>query len=119
MDNEDDEWVEVLKRSGLEGKHFEAKGVSRGEFEALKRFGVYKQLVDGTLMRIEGDKEYRIYCEDASPAVARAAARTPHTSAHPCSPIDITRALLAWEVSGKQWTCYHLSQRDVTIDTQQ
>ena len=65
MDNEDDEWVEVLKRSGLEGKHFEAKGVSRGEFEALKRFGVYKQLVDGTLMRIEGDKEYRIYCEDA------------------------------------------------------
>jgi hypothetical protein len=65
MDNEEDEWVEVLKRSGLEGKHFEAKGVSRGEFEALKRFGVYKQLVDGTLMRIEGDKEYRIYCEDA------------------------------------------------------
>ena len=64
MDNEDDEWVEVLKRLGLEGKHFEAKGVSRGEFEALKRFGVYKQLVDGTLMRIEGDKEYRIYCED-------------------------------------------------------
>ena len=64
MDNEDDEWVEVLKRSGLEGKHFEAKGVSRGEFEALKRFGVYKQLVDGTLMRIEGDKEFRIYCDD-------------------------------------------------------
>jgi hypothetical protein len=64
-DNEDDEWVEVLKRSGLEGKQFEAKGVSRGEFEALKRFGIYKQLVDGTLMRIEGDKEYRIYCEDA------------------------------------------------------
>ena len=61
MDNEDDELVEVLKRSGLEGKHFEAKGVSRGEFEALKRFGIYKQLVDGTLMRIEGDKEYRIY----------------------------------------------------------
>ena len=65
MDNEDDECVEVLKRLGLEGKHFEAKGVSRGEFEALKRFGDYKQLVDGTLMRIEGDKEYRIYCEDA------------------------------------------------------
>ena len=41
MDNEEDEWVEVLKRSGLEGKHFEAKGVSRGEFEALKRFGIY------------------------------------------------------------------------------
>ena len=65
MDNEDVECVEVLKRSGLEGKDFEAKGVSRGEFEALKRFGVYKELVDGTLMRIEGDKEYRIYCEDA------------------------------------------------------
>jgi hypothetical protein len=29
MDNEDNECVEVLKRSGLEGKHFEAKGVSR------------------------------------------------------------------------------------------
>jgi hypothetical protein len=29
----------VLKRSGLEGKHFEAKGVNRGEFEALMRFG--------------------------------------------------------------------------------
>ena len=55
----------MLKRSGLEGKHFEAKGVSRGEFEALKRFGVYKELVDGTLTRIEGDKEFRIYCEDA------------------------------------------------------
>ena len=26
-DNEEDGWVEVLKRSGLEGKHFEAKGV--------------------------------------------------------------------------------------------
>jgi hypothetical protein len=45
MDNEDDEWVEVLKRLGLEGKHFEAKGVSRGEFQALKRFGDHKQLV--------------------------------------------------------------------------
>ena len=49
----------------FKGKHFEAKAVSRGEFEALKRFGVYKELVDGTLMRIEGDKEFRIYCEDA------------------------------------------------------
>jgi hypothetical protein len=29
MDNEDNECVEVLKRLGLEGKHFEAKGVSR------------------------------------------------------------------------------------------
>ena len=39
--------------------------VQGGEFEALKRFGVYKELVDGTLTRIEGDKEFRIYCEDA------------------------------------------------------
>ncbi len=29
MDNEDNECVEVLKRSGLEGKQIEAKGVSR------------------------------------------------------------------------------------------
>ena len=65
MDSEDDECVEVLKRLGLEGKHFEAKGVSRSEFEALSRFGDYKKLVDGTLTRIEGDKEYQIYCEDA------------------------------------------------------
>jgi hypothetical protein len=27
-----------------EGKHFEAKAVSRGEFEALKRFGDYEEL---------------------------------------------------------------------------
>ena len=32
-------------------EYFEAKGVSRGEFEALKRFGDYEQLSDGTLMR--------------------------------------------------------------------
>ena len=32
MDNEDDEWVEVLKRSGLEGKHFEAKDLNYQEF---------------------------------------------------------------------------------------
>ena len=31
-------------------EYFEAKGVSRGEFEALKRFGDYEQLSDGTLM---------------------------------------------------------------------
>jgi hypothetical protein len=47
-----------------EGKHFEAKAVSQGEFEALKRFGDYEELCDGTLMRMEGDKEFRIYCED-------------------------------------------------------
>ena len=45
-------------------EHFEAKAVSRGEFEALKRFGEYEELHDGTLMRIEGVKEFRIYCED-------------------------------------------------------
>ena len=47
-----------------EGKHFEARAASRGEFEALKRFGDYEELRDGTLMRIEGDKEFRVYCED-------------------------------------------------------
>jgi hypothetical protein len=46
-------------------EYFEAKGVSRGEFEALKRFGDYKELTDGTLMRMEGNKEFRIYCEDS------------------------------------------------------
>ena len=39
-----------------EGKHFEARAVSRGEFEALKRFGDYEELRDGTLMRIEGEQ---------------------------------------------------------------
>ncbi len=34
---------------------------SRSEFEALKRFGDYEELRDGTLMRMEGDKEFRIY----------------------------------------------------------
>ena len=37
---------------------------SRGEFEALKRFGDYEELRDCTLMRMEGDKEFRIYCDD-------------------------------------------------------
>ena len=46
-------------------EYFEATGVSRGEFEALKRFGDYKELADGTLMRVEGKKEFRIYCEDS------------------------------------------------------
>ena len=36
----------------------------RSEFEALKRFGDYTELQDGTLMRLEGDMEFRIYCED-------------------------------------------------------
>jgi hypothetical protein len=30
----------------------------------LKRFGDYTELEDGTLMGVEGDKEFRIYCED-------------------------------------------------------
>ena len=46
------------------GKHFEAKAVSPGEFEALKRFPEYETLTDGTLMRIEGSKEFRIYPEN-------------------------------------------------------
>jgi hypothetical protein len=43
---------------------FELKTVPRSEFEALKRFGDYTELHDGTLMRLEGDAEFRIYCED-------------------------------------------------------
>jgi hypothetical protein len=34
---------------GITNEYFEAKGVSRGEFEALKRFGDYKELTDGNL----------------------------------------------------------------------
>ena len=45
-------------------RYFESIAVSRSEFEALKRFGDYEELRDGTLMRIEGEKEFRIYCED-------------------------------------------------------
>jgi hypothetical protein len=45
-------------------KGFELKAVSKSEFDALKRFGDYNELQDGTLMRAEGDKEFRIYCED-------------------------------------------------------
>ena len=45
-------------------KGFELKAVPRSEFEALKRFGDYEELHDGTLMRVEGDMEFRIYCED-------------------------------------------------------
>jgi hypothetical protein len=46
-------------------ENFEAQEVSRTEFEALKRFGNYEELSDGTLMRMEGNKEFRIYCEDS------------------------------------------------------
>ena len=45
-------------------RYFESIAVSRSEFEALKRFPEYEELSDGTLMRIEGSKEFRIYCED-------------------------------------------------------
>jgi hypothetical protein len=45
-------------------KGFALKAVTRSEFEALKRFGDYTELQDGTLMRVEGDTEFRIYCED-------------------------------------------------------
>ena len=57
------------------GEYFEAKGVSRGEFEALKRFGDYEELTDGTLMRMEGNKEFRIYCEDSGSLLGRKMAR--------------------------------------------
>ena len=46
------------------GEYLEAQAVSRGEFEPLKRFGDCEELRDGTLVRIEGVKEFRIYCED-------------------------------------------------------
>ena len=45
-------------------KGFELKAVPRSEFEALKRFGDDTELQDGMLMRVEGDKEFRMYCED-------------------------------------------------------
>jgi len=44
-------------------RYFESIAVSRSEFVALKRFGDYEELRDGTLMRMEGEKEFRIYCE--------------------------------------------------------
>jgi hypothetical protein len=46
------------------GKHIVLQPVPRGEFEALKRFGDYTERQDGTFMRVEGDTEARIYCED-------------------------------------------------------
>jgi hypothetical protein len=45
-------------------KGFELKAVSRSDFEALKRSGDYTELQDGTLMRAEGEMEFRIYCDD-------------------------------------------------------
>ena len=44
--------------------YFGSIAVSRSEFEALKRFPEYEELNDGTLMRLESEKEFRIYCED-------------------------------------------------------
>lgn len=41
-------------------RYFESIAVSRSEFEALKRFPEYEELSDGTLMRMEGSKEFRI-----------------------------------------------------------
>jgi hypothetical protein len=59
---------EIVNRLGNEYdykcKGFELKAVPRSEFEALKRFGDYTELQDGTLMWLEGDMEFRIYCED-------------------------------------------------------
>jgi hypothetical protein len=49
---------------GLSNASVAPKAESRGEFEALKRFGDYEELHDGTLMRVEADMEFRIYCED-------------------------------------------------------
>jgi hypothetical protein len=46
------------------GKRLELRSVSRSEFEALKRFGDYTELQDATLMRVEGDIEFRIYRDD-------------------------------------------------------
>ena len=64
-DSTDDEFNNFdWKRWHYEGKHFEARAVSRSEFEALKRFGDYEELPNSILMRIEGDKEFRIYCDD-------------------------------------------------------
>ena len=45
-------------------RYFESIAVSRSEFEALKRFPEYEELRDGTLTRMEGEKEFRIYYED-------------------------------------------------------
>ena len=69
MDDEHDLTDDEFKtldwtRWHYEGKRFEAKAASPGEFEALKRFGDGEELNDGTLMRMENDKEFRIYCED-------------------------------------------------------
>jgi hypothetical protein len=38
--------------------------VSRSEFAPLKRFGDYTELHDGTLMRTEGEMEFRLYRDD-------------------------------------------------------
>ena len=41
------------------GKRLVLQPVSRSEFEALKRFGDYAELHDGTLIRVEGNTEFR------------------------------------------------------------
>ena len=59
-------WDAYLSMGG--GKYSSQKHrtvcTSRSELEALKRFPDYEELSDGTLMRIEGNKEFRIYCHD-------------------------------------------------------
>ena len=46
------------------GKFIEIKSVSRGEFEALRRFPDYAELADGTPTRVDDTKEFRIVSED-------------------------------------------------------
>ena len=65
MSNKRDHISDCFEVKAVSRGEFEAKGVGRGEFEALKRFGDYEQLKDGTLMRMEGNKEFRIYREDS------------------------------------------------------
>jgi hypothetical protein len=59
-DNKEINWAKFH----YEGERFETRAVSRSEYEALKRFGEYEELGDETLRRMEGDKEYRVFCED-------------------------------------------------------
>jgi hypothetical protein len=59
----DSEWESNLGRlaARIGVKNTEQFAVSRSGLEALKRFPDYEELSDGTLMRIEGNKEFRIY----------------------------------------------------------
>jgi hypothetical protein len=55
--------IKTMSRSNLATSEPKG-GAQKSEFEALKRFGDYAELHDGTLMRAEGEIEFRIYCED-------------------------------------------------------